>query len=511
MSYEDHVRRFADRMGIGLDDEEAAAHAETAAGLADQYGALEPEPPSNLPATDIEEGSDDANAIRYRFRLPSDEENETGRTDGPLSGVDVAVKENLAVAGVPMHCGSAALSFEPAYHATAVSRLREAGADVVATTNMDEFAYFTTGETCAFGPIENPAAEGRVPGGSSSGSAAAVAAGDVALALGSDTGGSVRIPASFCGVVGLKPTHRHVPRFGFADLAPSLDHVGPLAPDVATAARAYDALAGPDPRDPSSLAASPSRDAAAGLDASADDLTVGVVTPAMADADEGVRETVEAAIASLSAAGCRTERVELPGFRTATPAALATAGAEFASLSAADGQLLGSGTGHSETWRVALAEALRSPDLGENVREQLLTAGALNEARLDRYVAARGVAAEFTAAVDAALADHDALVTPTTPMTAPPFAAVDSPAAFARTVANTAPFNLTGHPALSVPVGSVDVGTAGDGSVEAGAGDGSVEAGTVDGAPVGVQFVAVRDDERTLMTLGSALEATVAD
>ena len=485
MSFEEHVRRFADRIGIELDDEAAAAHAEATAGLVEQYEALTPEPPSNPPATAVRDGDDDANAIQYRFRTVAEDAGDDA--DGPLSGLDAAVKENLAVAGVPMHCGSAALSFEPEYHATAVSRLLEAGADVVATTNMDEFAYFTTGETCAFGPIENPAADGRVPGGSSSGSAAAVAAGDVALALGSDTGGSVRIPASFCGVVGLKPTHRHVPRFGFADLAPSLDHVGPLATDVATAARAYDALAGPDPRDPSSLVASPSRDAAAGIDDPVDGFSVGVVTAAMSDADDGVRETVEDATSALSAVGCEVERVDLDSYRTATPAALATAGAEFASLCAAGGQLLGTGTGHSEAWRVALTEAVRSPELGENVREQLLTAGAMNEGRPDRYVAARGAASEFAETVEAALTDYEALITPTTPMTAPRFGAVDSPAAFARTVANAAPFNLTGHPALSVPFGASD------------------------GAPVGVQFVAARDDERTLAALGSTLEDVADD
>lgn len=476
MGYEQEVQRVATGLGIDLDEGALETYAEGAGGLAEQFDILETTVPEATPVSEARPGADEYNAFRYRCHA--------GGGEGPLSGLDVAVKDNIAVAGVPMHCGSAAVEFRPEYHATVVSRLLEDGATLVGTTNMDEFAYFTTGETCAFGPTENPRVEGAVPGGSSSGSGAAVAAGEVDAALGSDTGGSVRIPASFCGVVGLKPTHRSVPRFGFADLAPSLDCIGPLSGDVETAARTYDAVAGPDVRDPSTFASRPPTDVASGVGEAVDGLRVGLVTQALEDADSGVASTVETAGEHLGSAGVDVTRVAVPGYRTATVATLSVAGCEFAALCRTDGQILGDGTGYSEPWRAAISEAVGSRELGENVRQQLLTAGALVEGRLDRYVAARNFVTEFTGTVGELTAEYDALLTPTTPMTAPAFGAVETPEEFAHTVANTAPINLTGHPALSVPGGNVD------------------------GAPVGVQFVGAPHEERTLVALGSALEAS---
>ncbi|MFB6092373.1 MAG: amidase [Haloquadratum sp.] len=471
---EARVRAVANRLGIALEGDEAAAYADAAGEMRAQFGALQPAEPADEAARAVETGGDEYNAVRHRFDLPE--------TDGDLGDLAVGVKDNIAVAGVPMHCGSAALSFTPDYHATVVSRLHEAGAAVTATTNMDEFAYFTTGETCAFGPVENPRAEGRVPGGSSSGSAAAVAAGDLDAALGSDTGGSVRIPAAFCGIVGLKPTHRAVPRFGFADLAPSLDCIGPLAPDVETAARVFETVAGPHPRDPSSLTNPEPGDATAGLGESAEGRRVGVVEPAMARADETVAAAVEGAVEALADRGVETERVSLPQYDAASLAGLVVAGTEFADLALSAGQVLGIGTGYSESWREAMQAAVRSPDLGEHVREQVLTNGALAAEGRSHYVAARNLGSAFTATVDERLATYDALVAPTTPMTPPAFGDVTTDEDFARTVANTVPFNVTGHPALTVPAGD-------------------------DGDPVGVQFVGRRHDERTLFSLGASLEA----
>ena len=470
-----HVQAVADRLGLELTDGELEGYVEAARGMDTQYDKLPFDTPTATAATGVTEGTDDYNAFRYRFDLPE--------TAGPLDGLEVGLKDNIAVAGVPMHCGSAALSFTPDYHATVVDRLHDAGADVTATTNMDEFAYFTTGETCAFDPIENPRVEGAVPGGSSSGSGATVAAGLLDAALGSDTGGSIRIPASFCGIVGLKPTHRAVPRFGFADLAPSLDCVGPLAADVATAARVHDTITGPHPRDPSSMAGPAPPAAADGLEDSVDGLSVGVIDPAMEGSDDDVTAAVEGAVDTLGGQGVTAESVSLPQFEVATLAGLAIAGAEFAALALADGQLVGTGTGHSEQYRTAIRDAVRSPDLGANVREQVLTNGALAEDGLDHYVAAQNLGTAFSAVVDETLGTYDALVAPTTPMTAPEFGSVTSDDDFARTVANTVPFNLTGHPALSVPVE------------------------TEDGDPIGVQFVGQRGTERTLVALGGALES----
>ena len=155
---------------------------------------------------------------------------------------------------------------------------------------MDEFAYGSTGEYCAHGQVTNPVAPGHVPGGSSSGSAAAVAAGLVEVGLGSDTGGSLRMPAAFSGVVGFKPTHRSVSRDGFVDLAPSLDHVGALANTVENAARALEVMNGPDPRDPSTFGQTPESDIASAAGEPVGDLTVGVIEEGMAVADEAVRD-----------------------------------------------------------------------------------------------------------------------------------------------------------------------------------------------------------------------------
>ncbi|KAB1186776.1 MULTISPECIES: amidase [Haloferax] len=468
------IRHAAEVYGFTLDDEGVERYVAELEATADALGMLDATDPTDEPAVDVAEADDAYNALLYTFSIPG---NDTA--GGALSGYRLGVKDNLAVAGVPMTCGSAALSYTPEFHATVVQRLVDAGGDVSATTNMDEFAYFTTGETCAHGPIRNPAVDGAVPGGSSSGSGAAVAAGTLDAALGSDTGGSVRIPASYCGVVGLKPTHRSVPRFGFVDLAPSLDHVGVLSKSVALAGEVFETIAGPDPRDPSTLGM-PTPDVT--VADTVDGLQVGVVEEAMDDADEGVREQVDATIEALADAGVAVERVSLPTFRVTPLALLATSNVEFARLIADDGQVYGTGTGYSEGLRTALSD-LDPTRLGDNAAGQLLVGGGLLETTGgNHYVAAQRIREAFTREVDEALATYDALVLPTTPTTAPSFGTVTDQEAFVRTISHTAPFNFTGNPALSVPCGKAD------------------------GRPVGCQFVTARHDESTALTLGSAVE-----
>ncbi len=466
------IDEAAETFDVELSDAERDAYAEEFAATQTLLTSLAPTDFDSEQASDVREGDDQHNAFRYRCSLSGE--------GGSLDGLAVAVKDNIAVAGVPMTCGSAAVEFEPSYHASVTERLLDAGADLVGTTNMDEFAYFTTSETCAHGPVGNPAVEGGVPGGSSSGSGAAVAAGSVDAALGTDTGGSIRIPASYCGVVGLKPTFRTVPRFGFADLASSLDHIGPLAPDVATAATVLDAINGPDVRDPSTQGtATPT--ASDGLDADPDGLSVGLVTEAQTNADDAVAAAIESAADDLREAGVTVEEVSLSGFHTQPLVNSAVTATEFTTLAANAGQDHGVGTGYSEPWRETLAD-LDTDALGENVRSRLVLGRALTRADEGRgYVAAQNVRQQFTQLVETRLDEYDALLLSTTPNTAPDYGEVTGDEALLRTIAHTSPFNCTGHPALSVPVAGID-------------------------APVGCQFVTSWYDEATAVTLGAALE-----
>ncbi|QLD85026.1 Asp-tRNA(Asn)/Glu-tRNA(Gln) amidotransferase subunit GatA [Natronomonas halophila] len=413
------------------------------------------------------------------------EETVEGADEGPLSGVTVAVKDNISTEGVRTTCGSNMLEdYVPPYDATVVQRLKDAGATIVGKANMDEFGMGTTTETSAFGPTENPAAEGRVPGGSSGGSAAAVAAGEADIALGSDTGGSVRCPAAFCGVVGIKPTYGLVSRYGLVAYANSLEQIGPLAPTVEEAAEALDVIAGPDENDATTRENGAGSNYAAAADGDVDGLTIGVPTELLEGADEGVRETFEAALEDLRSQGATTEEVSLPSVETAVQAYYVIAMSEASSnLARFDGVRYGKSGGHEGNWNESFANA-REEGFGEEVKRRvLLGTYALSAGYHDKYYKqAQDARAWVKQDFDSAFEDVDVLASPTMPV--PPFEmgeSLDDPLQMYLADANTVPVNLANLPAISVPAGETDEG------------------------PVGLQLVGPAFDEETIIRAGSAL------
>jgi len=431
------------------------------------------------------------------------EETAAGDDDGPLAGKTVAVKDNISTEGIRTTCGSAMLEeYVPPYDATVVERLKAAGADVAGKANMDEFGMGTTTETSAFGATDNPAAPGHVPGGSSGGSAAAVAAGEADLALGSDTGGSVRCPAAFCGVVGIKPTYGLVSRYGLVAYANSLEQIGPLAPTVEEAAELLDAISGPDPNDATTREASGDRrstdsragsaretgadtDYAAAADGDVDGLEIGVPTELLDGADEGVVEQFWSAIDDLEAQGASYHEVSLPSVEHAVEAYYVIAMSEASSnLARFDGVRYGHSGGFEGNWNEAFSKARREGFGDEVKRRILLGTYALSAGYHDKYYKkAQDARAWVKQDFDEALADADVLASPTMPI--PPFElgeSLDDPLKMYLADANTTPVNLADLPAISVP------------------------AGETDGLPVGLQLIGPAFGEETIVRAASALE-----
>ena len=412
--------------------------------------------------------------------------------EGPLAGATVAVKDNISTEGIRTTCGSEMLAdYVPPYSATVVDRLTEAGATVVGKANMDEFGMGTTTETSAFGPTRNPVDPERVPGGSSGGSAAAVAAGEADLALGSDTGGSVRCPAAFCGVVGIKPTYGLVSRYGLVAYANSLEQIGPIAGTVEEAAAALDAIAGPDPHDGTTRdlseveGADPDASYAAAADGDVDGLTVGIPTELFDGADERVVETVEAAIADLEDQGAETTEISLPSVEHAVQAYYVIAMAEASSnLARFDGVRYGNRAESDGNWNESFAET-REEGFGAEVKRRILLGTyALSAGYHDKYYEkAQDARAWVRQDFEAAFADVDVIASPTMPVL--PFElgeSLDDPLRMYLADANTTPVNLANLPAISVP------------------------AGEAEGLPVGLQLVGPKFGEERVIRAASAVE-----
>ena len=379
----------------------------------------------------------------------------------PLTGVPVVIKDNMCTTGVRTTCSSRMLEeFVPTYTGTAVARLLKAGAVMVGKSNMDEFAMGSSTENSAFHPTRNPWSLDRVPGGSSGGSAAAVAAGEGVFALGSDTGGSIRQPASFCGVVGLKPTYGLVSRFGLIAFASSLDQIGPLTNDVTDAALVLNAIAGYDPADSTSLnRAVP--DFTQTLVPNAAGMRVGVVREMLGEGvDPKVREAVLAAARVLADAGASVDYdVSLPSTRYALAVYYILAPSEASSnLARYDGVKYGySWDGEGSMWEGM--ERTRGGGFGSEVKRRIfLGTYALSAGYYDAYYRkAQQVRTLIRREFETAFARYDVLLTPTAPTI--PFklgAKVDDPVAMYLNDICTIPVNIAGIPAISMPCGNVD-------------------------------------------------------
>ncbi len=429
-----------------------------------------------------------------------------GRDPGPLAGVPVAFKDNLCTRGVATTCSSRMLEgWQPPYDATVVQAMTAAGAVMIGKTNLDEFAMGSSTEHSAFGPTRNPYDLGRVPGGSSGGSAAAVAAGFAPLALGSDTGGSIRQPASLCGIVGIKPTYGRVSRYGLVAFASSFDQIGPFATDVADAALALGVISGHDPADSTSIPAAVP-DFAAALGRGVDGLRVGVVSEmtgsgrnraanggsppgdAAGDVLDGidadVTERVLEAADALADAGATVGRVSVPAVTYGLTAYYLIAPAEASSnLARYDGTRYGlrvDGADVEEMNRLT-----RRAGFGDEVKARIMLGTfALSAGYYDAYYGkAQRVRMLTRRDFDAAYADFDVLLSPTSPCVAFRFGERADPMTMYRCDTCTIPSNLSGDPAMSVPFGT-----------------------GADDLPVGVQVMAPALGEETMLTVAAALE-----
>ena len=411
-----------------------------------------------------------------------------GEDPGPLAGVPVALKDNLCTRGIPTTCSSRILEgWRPPYDATVVTRLREAGAVVVGKTNMDEFAMGSSTENSAFGPTRNPHDPTRVPGGSSGGSAAAVAAGFAPLALGSDTGGSIRQPAALCGVVGVKPTYGLVSRYGLVAFASSLDQIGPFASDVADAALALDVIAGHDRADSTSVPhASPSLSDV--LLQGVDGLRIGVVRELVEGVDPDVGTRLREAAGALEAAGAKVDEASVPTTTLGLSAYYVLATAEASSnLARYDGVRYGLRVDGDDI--TAMYGATRAAGFGAEVKRRIMLGTyALSAGYYDAYYGqAQRARTLILRDFEAAYESYDLLLAPTTPT--PAFergAKTADPLTMDLSDVCTIPSNLAGHPAMSVPYGRGD-----------------------DGLPIGVQLLAPALGEATMFRAAAALERSL--
>src|ERR1035441_7070941 len=416
-----------------------------------------------------------------------DEQIARGEDPGPLAGVPVAVKDVILTEGVRTTCGSKLLAnYVPPYDATAVVRLEQAGGVIIGKTNCDEFAMGSSTENSAFGPVRNPVAPDRVPGGSSGGSAAAVAQGTAVVALGSDTGGSIRQPASFCGVVGVTPTYGRVSRYGLTAFASSLDHIGPFARTVKDSATLLRVIGGRDVRD-STSAEAPVPDYTALLDGNVKGLKLGLPREYLRELMSETGDLISRGVGVLQSLGCQIREISLPSTDYAIACYYIICTAEASSnLARYDGVRY--------TFRSPMSDTLS--DMYRNTRGEGFGAECKRRIMLGTYVLSAGyydayylkaqkvrtlIARDFANAFQ----EVDAIVAPVSPFPAFKLGEkVDDPLAMYLSDIFTITGSLAGIPCMSVPCGK-----------------------TASGLPVGMQILTRHFDETTMFRLADAFEA----
>jgi aspartyl-tRNA(Asn)/glutamyl-tRNA(Gln) amidotransferase subunit A len=414
-----------------------------------------------------------------------------GEEAGPLAGVPIGIKDVLAMTGAPATAGSKILAgYRPPYDATAVTKLEAAGAVLLGKLNCDEFAMGSSNENSAYGPVRNPRALDRVPGGSSGGSAAAVAAGFCAATLGTDTGGSIRQPAAFCGVVGVLPTNGRGSRYGLIAFASSLDRVGPITANVADAATMLSVLAGKDPRDATS-ADRPVDDYVGTLRQPVAGLRVGVPEEYFGEGLDGdIRAAIERVLDGLKAQGCELVKVSLPHTKYGIPAYYVLATAEASSnLSRFDGVRFGLRSQESKTLS-AMYRRTRDEGFGAEVKRRILLGTyALSAGYYDAYYRkAQQIRTLVTRDFLEAFTKCDVMIGPMTPT--PPFRLgekTDDPLQMYLADVYSVAASLAGICGMSVPCGL-----------------------TGEGLPIGVQVMGPHFGEATLLRVGLAVEAMQA-
>jgi aspartyl-tRNA(Asn)/glutamyl-tRNA(Gln) amidotransferase subunit A len=424
-----------------------------------------------------------------------DDQRAAGQPLGPLAGVPLALKDVFTTKDMPTTCGSRILAgWQPPYDATITGRLRRAGVVILGKTNMDEFAMGSSTENSAFGPSRNPWDLSRVPGGSSGGSSAAVAAFEAPLAIGTDTGGSIRQPGAVCGIVGVKPTYGGSSRYGVVAFASSLDTPGPLARTVLDAALLHEVMSGHDPRDSTSIDAPVPPVVAAARQADVSGLRIGVVTELGGEGyQRGVVTRFTEAVELLESLGAKITEVSCPHFGYALPAYYLIAPSECSSnLARFDAMRYGLRTGDDGTRSAEEVMSLtRAAGFGAEVKRRIMLGTyALSSGYYDAYYGkAQQVRTLISRDFDAAFEQVDVLISPATPTTAFPVGErADDPMAMYLADLCTIPSNLAGNAAISVPCGLAPE----------------------DGLPVGLQIMApVLADDR-MYRVAAAVEAALS-